>query len=394
MGNIKQVGVIALALAAGALSSSAQPSKAAAPNYVEIANRIVGTSANVKEGDVVQIDGGPADLPLMEELSLACTQRGAFPFLTITTESLNKKWMVQSLPKYDTKVNGAALALAKAVNVIISIPSSRDDSIYAGFPGDRFAAVNKAYVPVYETLLKRNVRQVNLDNGLAPSPSRAKALGIEEGEMSALYWSGLGADYAGVEAKGNAVKDLLAKAGELRITLPNGTDLKMKVKGRKITVSDGVISDADVKAGGGAVLLYMPAGEVFVTPVPGTAEGKLVDDRLVIFGKEVLGITADVKAGKITAISAKSGWDAIKSLYDAMPASKVEISSIDLGINPVVRSGGKLETYMGAGNVAIGTGGNEALGGSIKDLNGMSFMLSGATITLDGTTLVDKGVLK
>jgi aminopeptidase len=394
MGHIKQGGVFVLALTAGALSGSAQPAKAPAPNYAEIANRIVGTSAHVKEGDVVQIDGGPADLPLMEELSIACSVRGAYPLLTISTESLTKKWIAQSLPKYDAKVNTAALALAKSVDVIISIPSTRDDSIYASFPGERSAQLNKAYVATYQTLLRRNVRQVSLDNGLAPSPSRAKALGIDEAEMSALYWSGLAADYAGVEAKGNAVKDLLAKAGELHITLPNGTDLKMKIKGRKAFVSDGVISDADMKTGAGAILLYMPAGEVFVTPVPGTAEGKIVDDRMVFFGKEILGITADVKAGKITAINAKSGWDAIKSQYDAMPISKLEVSSIDLGINPAVRTGGKLETYMGAGNLTIGTGGNEALGGSIKDLGGLYFMMSGATITLDGTTLVDKGVLK
>ncbi|CAN5634762.1 hypothetical protein BH11MYX1_BH11MYX1_03150 [soil metagenome] len=277
--QIRQFGAVALAIAAGTVTSSAQPVKPV-PNYVELANRIVGTSANVKEGEIVELVGTPADMPLLEELSVACSQRGAWPMIVTSSEALVKKWIIQSIPKYDDKIDAAAMAIAKSVNVIISLPTVRDTSIYGSFPGDRVAKLQRANNPIQQTLLSRNVRRIYLDNGLAPSPSRAKEMGIDEGEMSALYWSGLAADYTGIQAKAKQVQDLLVKANELHLTLPNGTDLKMKLS-HKSQASDGVITDAKVKAGGSQVLLYLPAGEVFVTPVAGTVEGKLVDDRMV-----------------------------------------------------------------------------------------------------------------
>jgi aminopeptidase len=389
--HIKQVGAVALAIAAGAVTSSAQPAKVT-PNYVEIANRIVGTSANVKEGEIVELVGTPADMPLLEELSVACSQRGAWPMIVTGSESLLKKWTVQSIAKYDDKLDAARMALAKAVNVIISLPTDRDASIYASLPADRIAKLQQANTSIRQTLLSRNVRQIELDNGLAPSPTRAKELGIDEGELAALYWSGLAADYAGIQAKAKQVQDRLVKANELHLTLPNGTDLKLKLS-HKSQASDGVITDAKAKAGGAQLLLWLPAGEVLVTPVAGTVEGKLVDDRMVHGGKEVLGVTAAIKAGKITSLTAKSGWDGIKAMYEAMPATKVEVSALDFGINPVIRTGGKLETYMGAGNVTISTGANDWAGGTIKGRVGLRFLMSGATVTLDGTPFITNGVL-
>ncbi len=391
MNKINQVGAIALALAAGAMTSSAQPGRPA-PNYVEIANKIVGTTANVKEGEIVELIGTPADMPLLEELSVACSQRGAWPLIKVSSESLAKKWIIQSIPKYDDKVDAAALALAKTVNVIIALPAVRDSSIWTGFPGDRVAKLDKASTPIQAALLSRNVRRIDLDNGLAPSPSRARALGIDEGEMAALYWSGLAADYTGIQQKAKQVQDLLAKANEVHLTLPNGTDLKFKLNHKSIA-SDGVITDAKAKAGGANVLVWLPAGEVVVVPVPGSVEGKLVDDRMAFLGKEILNITADIKGGKITAVGAKSGWDAIKPYYDAKGATKVEVSAIDFGINPVVRHDAKLETFMGAGNVTITTGANDWAGGAIKGESGLTFQLSGATVTLDGKPFITNGAL-
>jgi leucyl aminopeptidase (aminopeptidase T) len=384
---------VLLAVVAGAWPSVAEPPAKVAPNYQEIAERIVGTSANVKEGEIVELRGGPEDLPFLEELQLACEVRGAFPFIRLYSESLARKWVARSLPKYDAKVNAARLGLAGLVNVTIAIPSVRDPSIWAGLPGERNVASARAYQPISELLLKRNVRQIDLDNGLAPSPSRAKELGISEAELASLYWSGLAADYSAVQAKGQAIKELLSKTGEVRITIPNGTDLKLKVKGRTVNVSDGVLSEAKLKAGGSALNLWMPAGEVLVTPVPGTAEGTLVDDRMLWLGKEILGVTATVKAGNITTITAKSGWEGIKSDWDAMGPKKNELSVIDFGINPAVPTGGRLETYMGAGNVSINTGGNDWAGGSNKEPIGIVFLLSGATVTLDGKPFITNGAL-
>ena len=386
-----QLGVVLALVAAAAVTASAQPAKT---DLEALAEKIVTKTSNVKEGDIVVINGDPGDQALMEELAVAVVKHGGYPIVTTWSESAEKKLLDGAPAKYDAKTNAADLALAKVANVIISIPAVRDNSIYEKYPPERQQARAKANQIVQDTIVKRAVRQVELSNGMAPSAARAKTLGVTEAELSTMYWAGLTADYAAIEDKAKTVQDTLSKGGELHITLPNGTDLKMKIKGRKVLASDGVISDADVKAGGPAVQVWLPAGEVYLTPVPGTVEGKLVDDRMTIFEKEVLGVTAEIKAGKITTITAKSGWELVKPRYDAAGAGKNEIGIIDFGVNPNVKTGGKLETFVGAGNITILTGNNVWAGGTNKEPFSFQFMMSGATVTLDGKPLIDNGTWK
>ncbi|MBA3460042.1 MAG: aminopeptidase [Deltaproteobacteria bacterium] len=391
MTKIKQLGVVVATLVAGTMTSVAQPK---APNTAELAERIVTKTTGVKKGDIVQINGGTADMAFMEDLAVAVRKKGAFPLVTVWSESGEKKLMDGVPAEFDTQTNAAELALAKTVNVVISIPAVRDASIYEKFPADRQRKLATAGQVIGQTLLKRNVRQIELGNGLAPSPSRAKTLGVSEADLSTLYWAGLSADYAAVEDKAKTLKDALAKGGELQIKLANGTDLKMKIKGRKVLTSDGVISADDVKAGGAQLQAWLPAGEVFLAPVPGSAEGKIVDDRMVFLDKEILGVTAEVKAGKITNITAKSGWEIVKPRYDVAGPGKNDIGLFDIGINPNVKSTGKLENYVSAGTITIGSGNNLWAGGTNKEPFGLQFQLTGATVLLDGKPIIENGVLK
>ncbi len=392
-----KLGVVLAALAAGTMTSMAQPAKpvaAATPNFVELADRIVGKTANVKEGEIVEVAGGPADMVFLEELAVAVRKRGAFPILTVWSESAAKKELAGVDEKYDGKTDAGALALAKVVNVIIALPAVRDESIYEKLTPARRTARTKANQIIGETLRKRNVRQIELSNGMAPSPSRAKALGLSEAELTTVFWAGLGADYSAVETTAKTMQDKLAKGGELHITMANGTDFKVKIKGRKVLVSDGVISDADAKAGGPGVQAWLPAGEVYMTVVPGTAEGKIVDDRMVSMDKEILGVTAEFKAGKLTTITAKSGWDAVKPFYDAAGAMKNEVGIVDFGINPAVKAGGKFENFVSAGMVTIVTGNNLWAGGTNKEPFSLAFQFGGSTVTLDGKPFIDVGSIK
>src|SRR5688572_31681653 len=91
-----KVALVAVACLTASSFTSAQPQpKPARPeapvDYAALADRLVGTTANVKEGDVVEILGGPGDLPLLEELAVAARKRGAHPILTVESESLARK---------------------------------------------------------------------------------------------------------------------------------------------------------------------------------------------------------------------------------------------------------------------------------------------------------------
>ncbi|HEY5946520.1 MAG TPA: aminopeptidase [Kofleriaceae bacterium] len=395
----KTVLIIAALTLAPSLTA-AQPAKPEAtrpappPDYSALAEKVVVSSANVKEGEVVQISGGLLDVALLEDIAIAVRKRGAFPLVTITTDKIATAMNTTVPAKYDAQAPKLELGLAQLVDVYIDIPAVRDPGIVSMLAPERAAQRAKAKQVVDDRRRDHKARVVELDNGLAPSWSRANSLGISEAELAKIFWEGLNADYAVIEAKCKTVRDSLAAGNELRITHPNGTDLKIKVGGRKAFVSDGVTSNADLRAGRPGVQVWLPAGDVYVTPIPGTAVGKLVDDRMIYLGKEITGVAVDIARGKTTAINAKSGWDIVKKRYDAAGPRKSEVGFVDLGCNPGIKTGGKLETWMGAGMVTIGIGGNAWAGGTNKEPFALAYQLPGATVTLDGKVLVENGHLK
>jgi aminopeptidase len=395
---IKNLGVVLGVCVVGASLVAAQPAKQAAPvakmDMAALADRIATKTAAIKEGDIVEIVTGPQELALAEELAVAVRTRGAQPIITYMSESLTKKIYATVPAKYDTQAPALDTGITKLITVRIMLSPVRDESLISALSPERRLAISKNYTPVNALAQKRNIRTIDIGNSLAPSPSRAKLYGMTEPELSKMFWDGVTADYAGIEDKAKSLKATLVAGNELRIQMSNGTDLKMKVKARKVMTSDGVISADDIKAGGPNVSVWLPAGEVYLTPVPGSAEGKLVDDRMVVDGKEITGITAEIKAGKITSITAKTGWDAVKPLYDAAGPGKNEVDLVDFGINPAIKTTPKFESFISAGTVTVGTGNNVWAGGTNKEPFGFLFFLTGATVTLDGKPVVENGTLK
>jgi aminopeptidase len=387
---------VAVCLSSVAMAQPAKPMPpAASPDFAALAEKLLSTNVQIKEGQIVQIVGGPNDTALAEELAVAVRKRGAHVFIMHSSESLVRKTLASTPDKFDSQARKLDMAMAKLVDVVIIIPQIRDESIFASIPPARAMAMGKADQPAEEARRKRNVKVVDLGNGLAPSAARAKELGISEAELKKLYWDGLNADYTAVEQKCTALKTALAAGKELKITHANGTNLTVQIKGRKVFTSDGVISEAEAKAGGPGVQAWLPAGEVYFVPVAGKSEGKVVDDRAVVLGKEITGVTAEIKAGKITSLTAKAGWDGhpAKGRYDAAGPAKNELGLIDFGCNPAVKNE-KLESWIPAGMVTIVFGNNVWAGGTNKEPFGMNMQIPGATVTLDGKAIIENGALK
>jgi aminopeptidase len=362
------------------------------PDYAALAEKLVSTTANVKEGEVVEITTGPNDLAFAEEIAVAVRKRGAYALITYGSEAIAKK-VVASVPeKYDEQAPKLALGLVKIVDVHILIPPVRDPAIFDSLSPERRAKQGKEDSLIQTAARKKNIRFIELDNMVAPSPSRAKLYGISEPELTKLFWDGVGADYTAVAEKCKVLGDALAKTTEVKITTASGTDLKLKVKGKKVGISDGMTTDAEIKAKGTNVQVWLPAGEVYL--VPGGAEGKIVDDRLLWNGKEATAVTAEVKAGKVTSWSAKSGWDPIKAIYDAAAKGKDLVGVLDFGCNPSLKNAGKLENWGTAGTVTLVVGGNVWAGGNNAAAFGIPLNLSNATVTFDGKTVIENGALK
>jgi leucyl aminopeptidase (aminopeptidase T) len=379
-------------------ASPEAPKKTAAVDAEAISNRLVTQVAGVKEGDVVFINGGVRDFELLENLVTDSRKVGAFPLLSINSDRMAKKYFEEVPEKYDTQSPDFELKLATMPTVAISVDANEIEGVLADVSPTRLANTAKTGQPVGELYQKRSVRQIEIGNDLYPTDWRAKRLGISQDELAKTFWAAVNTDYSGVQTTGEKVKTTLAGGKELHITSPEGTDLKLKIEARPFFVSDGIISPEDVQKGGPAVSVYLPAGEVYTTPVAGSAEGKVVIAQQFYRGKEMTNLTLVFAAGKMTSFTGTGpGFDAMKKDYDAVTeAGKDMFSYVDFGINPNLKiwPASKIGNWVQAGMVSLGTGNNIWAGGDNKAAFDAGGHLGGCTVTLDGKVIIEKGEWK
>lgn len=380
----------AAALCTGVLAASA----ALAGDANSTARALVETAANIKKGDKVLVTGRPSDLALLESVAVEVRKKGAFPVVTVGSDELARRMFDEVPAELDSQTDEFGLKLAGIVDATIAVESLENPSLFADASPDRMAARAAAGNPVFETFIKRGVRQVSLGNGLFPTAASAKIHGTTVEQLAETFWSGVNVDYSSLQSSGAKIKQVLERGQQVHITHPNGTDLSFKIEKRPVIVSDGVISEEDKAQGGAACMVWLPAGEVYTTPTPGTATGKIVFDRLQFMGNDVTGVTIELKNGKVTSMTGGAGFDAIKAQYDAAGAGKDEFAIFDVGINPAMKASSKLLTYVPAGMVTLGIGGNAWAGGENFAAYGLQGFLPGSTVTIDGNALVESGVLK
>jgi leucyl aminopeptidase (aminopeptidase T) len=168
------------------------------------------------------------------------------------------------------------------------------------------------------------------------------------------------------------------------------------VSGRTPTISSGVLTPAQASQGGAALFTWLPAGEFQLAAVPGSAEGKIVIDKALVRGKVIRGLTLLFSQGKLTSMTATSGLEPLKVAYDAAGSGKDRFGLIDIGLNPEVAlplATGAI-VWPEAGAVTIGFGNDLLAGGDNNADFGFAGQLGGATITVAGTAVVEKGRLK
>ena len=361
-----------------------------------LAQKLVNNCAGIKEGDLVVIVGGVRDVTLLEDISVNVRRQGAFPLLTIGSDRLTTRIFNDVPVKFDSQVPKFNYELAQIIDAVISVDYNESMDLLADVPPERFEVRNAASADIDNIIMDRNVRQVSLGNGLYPTTQRAEIFALTLDELTDIFWNGVNVDYTLLNNKCNLLKNALSSSKMMRITNDNGTDFSVQIEGRPIFISDGIISEDDLITGGAACQVWLPAGEVYLTPVPGTAEGTIILERQYYAGKEILNLNLTFANGKLTNMTAESGLEPLMMMYDAAGAGKDQFAIVDLGVNPNVKINpdSRLVAWMAEGMITICVGNDEWAGGSNETSFFMANFLPGSTLTLDGETIIEKGSLK
>lgn len=361
-----------------------------------LAQKLVGQCANIHRKDRVLISGSVRDADLMDEIAVQVAKLGAFPLVTLDSQQRFRRYFDVASAEMDTLLPELDIELSSIITANISISSGESLNLFQDVPSERIAAVQASSAPVNEAWMKRNIRTVNLGNGLYPTQALADQFVIPLKNLSDIFWNGVNVDYQQLQQTGNTLKSILSAGKQLEITSQNGTHLKMEIQGRPLFISDGIISDEEAKQGSPACFVWLPAGEVYFAPLRNTAQGTVVVDRFFFQGKEIRNVTLQFEKGKLVSMNAEAGLESFKDRYDAGDEGKDEFGFVDIGINPNVRipPNSKLLCWMSAGMITIGHGNNTWAGGENNSMAGAAYHLTNSTLKVDGKVIVDNGILK
>jgi leucyl aminopeptidase (aminopeptidase T) len=196
---------------------------------------------------------------------------------------------------------------------------------------------------------------------------------------------------------GRRVARALQRGREVEIAHTNGTHLRLRLAGRKPVVDDGVVDEADVRAGN--VWSAVPSGVTSVTLDETFAEGRIVgntptamflEDRETPLGQA----TWTFEAGRLTQYELKATDEAFLRIFPRLPAGKGRPGILSIGLNPRISSIPiLLDQERGTVNLAIGR--NSFFGGKTHSPRFTAHQaVRGATLTVDGEILVKEGGLR
>jgi aminopeptidase len=189
-----------------------------------------------------------------------------------------------------------------------------------------------------------------------------------------MFFGAMDVDWGDLALSTNVLARALTGADRCEVSSGNGTRLVMGVSGRPVLPDDGMLN-LPGKFGN------LPAGEVFLAPLEGTAEGVLVLDwgPTARFKSP---LTVTIEGGRVVSVGGDGSDDVswLESILSAHP-DNTNIAELGIGTNPAAtRPDNVLESEKILGTVHLAFGDNHTFGGVVKAPLHQDFVLFDATL--------------
>ncbi|MEW6586949.1 MAG: peptidase, partial [Nitrospirota bacterium] len=168
---------------------------------------------------------------------------------------------------------------------------------------------------------------------------------------------------------------IVSEAGRIIIKTPNGTSLTLSKKGRKAIADTGILTRRGSFGN-------LPAGEVYIAPVEGTAKGKMVLEWAPTRQLSKT-ITLAVKDGFVSDISGDDPYVQYLRMKLAERKENGNIAELGIGTNSAAkRPDNILESEKILGTIHVALGDNSSFGGKVKTPFHQDFVFFKPTVIL------------
>lgn len=365
-------------------------------DWSSIAKQIVHDTLRVQPGERVAVHADPTYFPeLTEQVRIEIARAHAVELCTMEFISpglgnVRRQMRAREDAEHKSREDKAFADLFKLIDVYIWLPNDwehnllqTEDIIRQGWQG---RAVHFHWVPAW----------------WPPSSDRSLA-----STLSAMYEKALFIDYKQLSATQERLMTAL-RSGRVRVTTPLGTDVSFDLTDAHFHQNNGDASKEFVNshAREGSARdreEELPAGVIRTVDLS-NAEGRIIvpnETYPAWTGKQVGNLTFELKNDHITRVESQYHNDYTQATWALETGKKDRIGEFVVGCNPALKllpghSDDGVVPYFGfgAGVVRFSMGNNLESGGT----NDTSFFhnwcfLTDATVTANGTVLIDNGKL-
>jgi aminopeptidase len=360
------------------------------PRVERLAKILVGYSTEVKEGEVVSIDGESAAEPLLLAVYEEVLKAGAHPILNVSVDGQAVAYYKHASNAQLEWISPVSEWLLDNADVRIAVGASTNTRELSAVPPERQTRRQAATGELLGRAMERSAKgEFRWCYTLYPTNAYAA-----EAEMSLVdyedfyYGACLASDgdpltaWQKASEETHRLAEWMEGREEVRVVAP-GTDIRLSVSGRKFIPCDGRHN--------------MPDGEFFTGPVEDSVEGE-VSFHLpaTIGGREVAGVRLRFEAGRVVDASAERGEEFLVELLDTDDGAR-RLGELGIGTNYAIDRGTRevlLDEKLG-GTVHMAVGRSYPESGGVNESAVHTDLVCdlrlGGKIEVDGTVMQEDG---
>jgi leucyl aminopeptidase (aminopeptidase T) len=353
-----------------------------------IAKKVMDNALPIRQNQVAVFYAGVENLDLAYAFAAECEARGIETVIQSRGDYISNTKLLEAPLENFARVPKVPQALVDVADWFILMRGSRFDASIYQKPElrERLIEIQKISKWSIDDLLQLCLeRKTHLVAFLDPNLQQAQALGKTYEETRETFLASLDIDYSALTELGQRIISVMEKGGEIHLTCPRGTDLRLRADGRFWINDDGkpVPPSAPVTQ----YVHNLPVGEVFVAPIEESAYGVIYPKSLP--GSITTGIRIEFKGKEKAVISAEKGYEFMKPRLERATGNPYSIAEFAFGTNPCGDMLLATEKAYGTCHVAIGQ--NTWLGGKNECSLHWDFLIDNPTVTIDGKLVLKDG---
>lgn len=305
-------------------------------------------------------------IKFVEYVKEECWKRGAH-VADIPTNTFDSRKHLQMIP-IDTaaELPESSKAMAKAYDFRIFIGGDEDINWTVGLE-DKLKIGAPATMKIREILDKNKVNWCLFG---WPVMRKKSQLYVSPEKYKKVFFDSIKETFTPrVKKICDYYKKALEGVENIRVTAKDGTDFSLSIKGRKIKVADGIMSEDDIRNGDNG--LNIPDGEVYYAPVETSGNGYIKFDYTTIHGYGFIkNLELKFEKGRVVWFNAPgNGKKIFQKFLDSNTGDKDRLAEFAIGTNPKAQFVGETivdEKIFGTIHVAIGNNRGPGFGGKNK----------------------------